>query len=151
MTKLKALRERNQQLYEKMKALSDNAAQENRLRLTSREEEQLKSIEAEMDDIRAAESSDADYVGFGSIYPSPTKKVDQIQGAKGIREARALTALPLVAIGGITVERTAEVIAAGADGIAVISGLWGASDVTARAREYVAEIEWGKSLGQSPA
>lgn len=94
-----------------------------------------------MDEIREAEMSDADYVGFGSIYPSPTKKVEEIQGTEGIRAARQLTTLPMVAIGGITVERAADVIAAGADGIAVISGLWSAEDVEARARRYRAAID----------
>jgi thiamine-phosphate pyrophosphorylase len=94
-----------------------------------------------MDEVEAADASGADYVGFGSIFPSPTKVVEEIQGAGGIAMARGLTALPIVAIGGITVERAAEVIAAGADGVAVISGLWGSDDVEARAREYVAEIK----------
>jgi thiamine-phosphate pyrophosphorylase len=94
-----------------------------------------------MDEIREAETSGADYVGFGSIYSSTTKKVDEIQGTEGIRAARRLTTLPLVAIGGITVERAGDVIAAGADGVAVISGLWSADDVEARARQYRAAIE----------
>jgi thiamine-phosphate diphosphorylase len=93
------------------------------------------------EEIRAADVSGADYVGFGSIFPSPTKKVEAIQGLEGVGKARKLTSLPIVAIGGITAGRAAEVIAAGADGVAVISGLWSAKDVEARAREYIAAIE----------
>lgn len=96
-----------------------------------------------MQEVRVAADAGADYIGFGAIYPSPSKRVDVIQGLDGIRKARALTELPLVAIGGITVERAAEVIGAGADGVAVISGLWSADDVESRAREYRAAIRRG--------
>lgn len=96
-----------------------------------------------MKELKAAAKAGADYIGFGSIYPSPSKKVEAIQGPAGIRKARAVTSLPLIAIGGITVGRAAEVIGAGADGVAVISGLWSAGDVESRAREYRAEINRG--------
>jgi thiamine-phosphate pyrophosphorylase len=98
-----------------------------------------------MDEIRAAEGAGADYVGFGSIFSSPTKMVETIQGVEGIVEARKQTDLPIVAIGGITVDRTADVIAAGADGVAVIFGLWSAADAESRAREYLSAIEEGRS------
>jgi len=98
-----------------------------------------------LDEVRAATEAGATYIGFGSVYHSPTKKVPSVQGLDGVREARKATRLPLVAIGGITVERAREVVAAGADGVAVISGLWSAEDVAARAREYIEAIEWGRS------
>jgi thiamine-phosphate pyrophosphorylase len=95
-------------------------------------------------EIAEADAAGADYIGFGAIYPSPTKDVGVVQGLGGLREARRLTALPIVAIGGITAERTAAVIAAGADGVAFISGLWSSEDVEARAREYAAAVERGR-------
>ena len=99
------------------------------------------------DEVANAEALGADYVGFGSVFPSPSKVVDAIQGMDGVRKARELTRLPIVAIGGITVARTADVIAAGANGVAVISGLWGAEEPESRAREYRAAIARGKARG----
>jgi thiamine-phosphate pyrophosphorylase len=75
----------------------------------------------------------ADYVAFGSVFASPTKP-----GA--VRAPMALfgrdLGVPKVAIGGITAENAAQLVAAGADALAVISDLFDAPDVTARAREY---------------
>ena len=99
----------------------------------------------DMEELCAAEASGADYVGFGSIFPSPTKEVVVIQGVEEVVKARKLTRLPMVAIGGITVERTTDVIAAGADGVAVISGLWSATDVESRAREFRSAVRRGRA------
>jgi thiamine-phosphate pyrophosphorylase len=93
-----------------------------------------------LDEVGAAADLDVDYVGFGSVYPSPSKVVGVIQGTDGVRRARKLTRLPIVAIGGITAERAEEVIAAGADGVAVISGVWHSEDPKARARQYIEAI-----------
>ncbi len=100
-----------------------------------------------LEQVLEAERAGADYIGFGSIYRSPSKQVVAIQGTEGIREASRLTGLPIVAIGGITVERAAEVIGAGADGVAVISGLWSAPDVAARAAQYADAIARGRAGG----
>jgi thiamine-phosphate pyrophosphorylase len=82
---------------------------------------------------RAAVAAGADYVAFGSVFASPTKP-----GA-----ARAPLSLfkhdfgvPKCAIGGITLENAPQVIAAGADLLAVITDLFEASDIAARARQY---------------
>jgi len=80
-----------------------------------------------------AVAAGADYVAFGSVFPSPTKP-----GA--VRAPLALFGRPLgvprVAIGGITLDNARQVIAAGADCVAVITDLFGAPDVGARARQY---------------
>jgi len=80
-----------------------------------------------------AVAAGADYVAFGSVFPSPTKP-----GA--VRAPLALfgraLGVPKFAIGGITLENARQVIAAGADGVAVITDLFGAPDVGARARQY---------------
>lgn len=72
----------------------------------------------------------ADYLAFGSVYPSPTKPKARRADLSLFRAARPL-GLPLVAIGGITQDTMAEVAAAGADAAAVISALFGAGDVAA--------------------
>ena len=82
---------------------------------------------------RRAVAAGADYVAFGSVFPSPTKPA-------ALRAPLALFALelgvPKVAIGGITLENAPQALAAGADCVAVITDLFDAPDVAARARAY---------------
>jgi thiamine-phosphate pyrophosphorylase len=71
-----------------------------------------------------ADRSSADYVAIGPVFSTSSKeKADPVVGLEGVRRARGLTRKPLVAIGGITRENAAAVIAAGADSVAVISDL----------------------------
>lgn len=75
--------------------------------------------------VRAAELSSADYVAIGPVFATGTKAdAEQVVGLEGVRRARALTSKPLVAIGGITRANARSVIDAGADSVAVISGLF---------------------------
>ncbi len=84
----------------------------------------------------AAREAGADYVAFGSFFASPTKP-DAVAAPIGLlRRARQALDLPLVAIGGITPENGPELLAAGADALAIISGVFGQPDVTAAARRY---------------
>jgi thiamine-phosphate pyrophosphorylase len=82
---------------------------------------------------RRAVAAGADYVAFGSVFASPTKP-----GA--VRAPLALfghdLGVPKIAIGGITAENAPQLVAAGADAVAVLSDLFDAPDVAARAREY---------------
>jgi len=79
-----------------------------------------------------------DYIALGPIFPTRTKeKPDPVVGVETVRAVRARVRKPLVAIGGITLETAPEVIATGADAVAVIADLVGAPDITARARQYV--------------
>lgn len=83
-----------------------------------------------------ASSAGADYVAFGSIFPSATKPGATRAPLSLLREARARLTCPIVAIGGITIENARAVIEAGADAVAVISALFDAPDVGHRAREF---------------
>jgi thiamine-phosphate pyrophosphorylase len=86
---------------------------------------------------RAAASS-ADYIALGPIFSTSSKaNPDPVVGLDLLRKARALTDKPVVAIGGISLERAAAVIEAGADSVAVISGILGAPDPAQRARQYI--------------
>lgn len=80
----------------------------------------------------------ADHVAFGSVFASPTKPDAERAAPVLFTEARRQFDAPLVAIGGITVANAAEVIAAGADSIAVISALFDAPRIEDRAREFTA-------------
>jgi thiamine-phosphate pyrophosphorylase len=82
-----------------------------------------------------------DYVAFGPVFPTATKRdADPVVGLAALRAARARTVRPLVAIGGITADNARETAAAGADGLAVISGLLAAPDLAAATRAFVARI-----------
>ena len=92
-----------------------------------------------LEQVRAAAQASVDYIALGPIFPTATKrKPDPVVGTSLIREARKLTQKPIVAIGGITLDRTPEVFAAGANSIAVIRDLLDAPDPIARAREFLA-------------
>jgi thiamine-phosphate pyrophosphorylase len=92
-----------------------------------------------LEQVAAADRTSADYVAFGPIFPTTTKQnPDAVVGTELLRRARQITRKPLVAIGGITLERAAEVYAAGADSLAVVRDLICAASPGARAREYLA-------------
>ncbi len=95
-----------------------------------------------LDQLRAADGSSADYLAYGPIYPTRSKeRADPVVGLEGLREARRATAKPLVAIGGITVTNARAVLQAGADAVAVISDLIGAPDISVRTREFLQVLE----------
>jgi thiamine-phosphate pyrophosphorylase len=83
----------------------------------------------------AAVGAGADYVAFGSVFSSPTKPAAVRAPLSLFSDARSL-GVPLCAIGGITLDHAAELVAAGADLLAVITDLFDAPDITARARGY---------------
>lgn len=84
----------------------------------------------------SAQAAGADYVAFGAVFTSPTKRAAVHAPLALFAQARRVVRLPLVAIGGITPENAAAVIAAGADALAVISAVFEAPDVTGRARAF---------------
>lgn len=74
--------------------------------------------------VRRAELSAADYIAIGPVFTTSSRRNPAaVTGLEGVRLARSLTQKPLVAIGGITRRNCREVIAAGADSVAVISDL----------------------------
>lgn len=84
---------------------------------------------------RAAAASGADYLAFGAFFPSSTKPLARRATPELLREARQF-GLPLVAIGGITPDNAGMVVEAGADLVAVISGVFDAPDPVAAAQAY---------------
>jgi thiamine-phosphate pyrophosphorylase len=100
---------------------------------------------------RAADSS-ADYIAAGPVFATGSKmNPDPVVGMEFIREMRAVSDKPIVAIGGITLERAAEVIEAGADSVAVISDILRAPDLTLRAREYMDLLQSRSSRSKAGA
>ena len=95
----------------------------------------------EMVRARAAVSQGADYVVFGSFFPSATKPLALRAGTELLRMAASEIVLPVVAIGGINEDNAAGLIAAGADAVAVVSALFEAPDVEAQARHFARLFE----------
>lgn len=95
-----------------------------------------------LDQLRAADRTSADYIAVGPIFPTGTKaNPDPVVGVDFVRVARQITRKPLVAIGGITLESAAEVFSAGAHSVAVIRDIVASGDPGSRAREYLAVAE----------
>jgi thiamine-phosphate pyrophosphorylase len=77
----------------------------------------------------------ADYVAFGAFFPSTIKPNAEVAGIELLQQARAELAVPLVAIGGISLHNATSLVHAGADALAVISALFGAEDIMATAKK----------------
>lgn len=94
-----------------------------------------------VDQAITAESEGADYIAAGSIYPTSSKATAKVVGLERLLQIRQAISLPLVAIGGITKDNAAEVLAAGADSVAVISAVLGAESPEEAARQIAARFE----------
>jgi thiamine-phosphate pyrophosphorylase len=91
-----------------------------------------------VEQFQAAAESDADYIAVGPIFATDSKaNPDPVVGVDFIRRVRKLTNKPIVAIGGITLERARQVIDAGADSVAVISDILKARNPAERVRQYL--------------
>ena len=88
-----------------------------------------------------AESEGADYIAVGSIYPTTSKEMAEVIGLDRLRQIRQAVTLPLVAIGGITKDNAAEVMAVGTDSVAVISAVVQAEDIEEATREIAETLE----------
>lgn len=95
-----------------------------------------------VEQVRLAEQAGADYLGVGPIFGTATKAdAGDAVGPEQLRRFREVTGLPLVAIGGITLERVPEALAAGAHSVAVISAVSAAPDPEAAARALALACE----------
>lgn len=91
-----------------------------------------------LEQLRQADRTSADYIAIGPIFRTWTKEnPDPVVGLDFIRAARAITRKPLVAIGGITLEKAEDVFRAGADSVAIIRDLTAAKNPAGRAREFL--------------
>ena len=84
----------------------------------------------------AAADAGADYIAFGSFYPSPSKQDTVIAKPGIIKQAKRKIALPIVAIGGITPSNCRILLESGADLLAVISSIYQADDPYSAAQEF---------------
>jgi thiamine-phosphate pyrophosphorylase len=95
----------------------------------------------DVEEATRAVADGADYLGVGPVYATTSKTgALPARGLALVRAVRGLTRIPLVAIGGITAETVADVLAAGADAVAVIGTLTHAPDPAAATRELLARL-----------
>jgi len=93
------------------------------------------------DEALAAEKGGSDYIGVGPVFATLSKKdIGSPLGLAGLREIRQKVKIPILAIGGISVANVADVIASGADGVAVISAIAAATDPKKAATEIIESI-----------
>lgn len=100
----------------------------------------------------AAERAGADYLGVSPVFATPTKAdAPPATGLDGLRRIRQAVRVPLVAIGGIHAGNAADVIRAGADGVAVVSAVMAAADPRAAAAGLVRAVAEGRNLSGTMA
>jgi thiamine-phosphate diphosphorylase len=102
------------------------------------------------DQAGAAVTDGADYVAVGSIFPTTSRVDFQLVGTDLIRRVRSAVPVPLVAIGGITVDNAAEVIQAGADGVAVISAICANRNPEAATRTLLERLRAARGPRRAP-
>jgi len=96
-----------------------------------------------------AQNEGADYIAVGSIFPTTTKKEATVVGGDILKELKRMVSTPLVAIGGINQNNVSEVVAAGADAVAVISAVLGEKDVRGAVQKLVAKMDSAKGECQT--
>jgi len=94
-----------------------------------------------VDKATTAQSEGADYIAVGSMYPTTSKEATEVVGLERLQQIRQAVTLPLVAIGGINKDSAAQVLAAGADSVAVINAVLGAEDVAEASRQMVDRLK----------
>jgi len=95
-----------------------------------------------LSEAREAEKEGADFIVFGPVYETPSKKVyGPPVGTVRLEEVIRNVRIPVFAIGGIRSENLPEVLSGGASGVAVISAIWGAESITEAARKMVSELQ----------
>lgn len=91
-----------------------------------------------IEEAKQAEKGGADFITLGPVYQTPSKlKYGQPLGVDIIRKAKDEISIPVFAIGGIKKDRIKEVLDAGADGVALISGILGAKDIKEKTGEFL--------------
>jgi len=93
------------------------------------------------EEVTQATLGGADYIGYGPLFPTTTKEghAEPVRLA-GLKEIRALTPLPVFAIGGIVLDALEEIIASGVNGVAVASAVLNASHIEQTMRDFVSHF-----------
>lgn len=96
-----------------------------------------------------AENAGANYLGVSPIFDTSTKKdAGEAIGIEELAKIRAVTELPLVAIGGISYDNMEEVLRAGAEAVAIISAILNSNDIALETRRVVKKINEIRAAGK---
>ena len=87
-----------------------------------------------------AQKNGADYIGFGPIFHTETKDAGSARGLDALREVRRHIYIPIVAIGGIKLDDVEDVLCAGADAIAVVSGILASGNIRGMTQAFLERI-----------
>ena len=91
--------------------------------------------------VREATAGKPDYLGFGPIFkPGSKQGHDPVVGLEGLCAMLSLTSLPVFAIGGIQIDQVGEVMRAGANGVAIISAILKAPDISLAVKAFLAKM-----------
>ena len=94
-----------------------------------------------LNQVREATAGKPDYLGFGPIFkPGSKQDHDPVVGLEGLRAIRGLTSLPVFAIGGIQIDQAGEVTRTGANGVAIISAILKAPDISHAVKSFLAQM-----------
>ena len=85
----------------------------------------------------AAQAAGADYLGCGAVFATTTKKDTVPLGLHGLQAIRNMVHIPIVGIAGITPQNYKQVLATGANGVAVVSGILGAENITEAVNKFL--------------
>jgi len=96
-----------------------------------------------------AQNEGADYIAVGSMFPTTTKMEAIVVGVDILKELKRIVSIPLIAIGGINRDNVGEVMAAGADAVAVISAILREKDVKAAVQKWVSKMDLAKEKCQN--
>ncbi len=100
-----------------------------------------------LEELEEAENDGADFVTFGPVYDTPSKRAyGPPVGLDALRNAVGTAGIPVFGLGGITRDRAGEVLAASAHGVAMISAIWNAPDITRETAAFLAELSRGERL-----
>jgi len=100
-----------------------------------------------LEQFNKAVASSADYIAIGPLFSTTSKaNPDPIVGLAFLRRVRGMTDKPIIGIGGISLDRAKSVIEAGADSVAVISGVLSAPNPSESARQYLEVLETAKNV-----
>lgn len=95
-----------------------------------------------------AQSEGADYIGFGPVFKTTTKKTGPVKGIRALREIKRHITVPVVAIGGITLENIPDVLRTGVEAVAVASAIL-SGDIMTNTKKFLAVIELYKKPRKS--
>lgn len=108
------------------------------------------SCENSLEKAKTAVEQGANYIAFGKFFPSRTKPDAKNAELSVLSEARQMFDLPIIAIGGITVENASDVITAGADMVAVVNNLFAAQNIRERSRNFMTLFNDSPELIKEP-